>query len=44
MAEKFGWTLDYIDSLSVTEVHEWLNIEEGKAKAMPTPSKGKGKR
>jgi hypothetical protein len=43
MAEKFGWTLDYIDSIPLARLHEWLQVEEGKAKAMPQP-KGKGKR
>lgn len=33
MAEKFGWTLDYIDSLSVATLHEYLQIQDGLAHA-----------
>jgi hypothetical protein len=33
MAEVFGWTLDYIDSLPLAKLHEWAAICEGKAKA-----------
>lgn len=31
MAETFGWTLDYIDSLSVGQMHEWLAIQDARA-------------
>lgn len=31
MAEKFGWTLDYIDSLPLSEYHEYLQIQDGLA-------------
>lgn len=33
MAEKFGWTLDYIRSMSMNDITDYLQIEEGKAKA-----------
>ena len=29
VAERFGWTLDYIDSLSVADLHEYLQIQDG---------------
>jgi len=33
LAEKFGWTLEYIDSLSVADWHEFWMISLGKSKA-----------
>jgi len=33
LAEKFGWTLEYIDSLPVTELHEYIMVQMGRAKA-----------
>jgi hypothetical protein len=33
LAEKFGWTLEYIESLPITKIFEYLQIQEGKAKA-----------
>jgi hypothetical protein len=33
MAERFGWTLEYIDSLPLSKLHEYLQIQDGKAKA-----------
>jgi hypothetical protein len=35
LAERMGWTLEYIDSLPLHRVHEWIQIEDGKAKARP---------
>jgi hypothetical protein len=29
LAEKFGWTLDYIDNLPLSELHEYLNVRDG---------------
>ena len=26
MAERFGWTLDYIDSLSMADIHEFFQM------------------
>jgi hypothetical protein len=37
MAETFGWTLEYIDSLPLKRLHEWIAIQDGRAKAMPQP-------
>jgi hypothetical protein len=33
LAEKFGWTLEYIDSLPVAILHEYLQIQDGKTHA-----------
>jgi hypothetical protein len=33
MAETFGWTLDYIDGLSLSELYEYLQIQDARAKA-----------
>lgn len=33
IAEKFGWTLDYIDSLSIADLHEFMQIQDGRAHA-----------
>jgi len=33
MAEKFGWTLEYIESLSMSKFHEYYQIRDAKAKA-----------
>lgn len=33
MAEVFGWTLDYINSLPLAKLQEWAAFEDGKAKA-----------
>jgi len=33
LAEKFGWTLDYIDSLPLAEWHEYVMIMMGRQKA-----------
>ena len=41
MAEQFGWSLDYIDSLTIADLHEYLQIEHGKGKAYEQPKKGK---
>ena len=29
LAEKFGWTLEYIDSLPVATLHEYLQVQDG---------------
>jgi len=31
LAKQFGWTLEYIDSLAVSEWHQYLQIEDGLA-------------
>jgi hypothetical protein len=33
LVEETGWTLDYIDSLPLEKLHEWLSIQDGQAKA-----------
>jgi hypothetical protein len=33
MAERYGWTLEYIDGMSVDTLHEWYQVEDGKGKA-----------
>ena len=39
LAETFGWTLEYIDGLSLGDFHEWLQITDGKSKARNAWSK-----
>lgn len=33
MAERFGWTLEYIDALKIGDIHELIQVDDGKAKA-----------
>ena len=33
IAERFGWTLEYIDSLPISELFDWFQIEDGRDKA-----------
>lgn len=33
IAERFGWTLDAVDSLSMADYHELIQVDDGKAKA-----------
>lgn len=33
LAERFGWTLEYIDALSMEELHEYLQVQDGLGKA-----------
>lgn len=33
LAEKYGWTLEYIDRLSVDTLHEWYQVMDGIGKA-----------
>jgi len=33
MAETFGWSLEYIDSLPMSEIINYLSIRDGKAHA-----------
>ncbi len=33
LVRETGWTLDYIDSLSLADFHEWLQVEDGRAAA-----------
>jgi hypothetical protein len=36
MAERFGWTLEYIDDLPLAELQIFMQIEDGKSKAAQT--------
>jgi hypothetical protein len=33
MAERFGWSLEYIEGLSLAKLHELAQIDGGRAKA-----------
>ncbi len=33
MCERFNWTLDYFRTLKVADLHEYLQIQDGKGKA-----------
>jgi hypothetical protein len=33
LAREFGWTLEYVDSLSIGNWREYWAVEDGKAKA-----------
>jgi hypothetical protein len=33
MAGDFGWTLEYVDSLSMADMQEWLAVRDGKMNA-----------
>ena len=33
LAERFGWTFEYIESLSVERIHEYIQIKDAKHKA-----------
>ncbi len=33
LAERFGWTLEYVDALSVDKLHEYLQVQVGRGKA-----------
>lgn len=33
LAERTGWTLDYIESLPLAVFHEWLQIMDARGKA-----------
>jgi hypothetical protein len=41
LAEKFGWTLDYIDSLSLQDLIQYESICDGKAHAQDSLLKKK---
>jgi hypothetical protein len=44
LAERFGWTLDYIDSLPLPDLFEFFAIEEGREKARPPERPQKGRK
>lgn len=31
LAEEFGWSLEYIDGLSLQDILDYISIEDGKA-------------
>ena len=33
LAEKFGWTLEYVEGLPLAKLHEWMQIADAQAKA-----------
>jgi len=33
LVKTTGWTLEYIDALSLADLHEFLKVRDGKAKA-----------
>jgi len=37
MAETFGWTLEYIDALSIADLHEYIQVLDGRAKGDASP-------
>jgi hypothetical protein len=39
LAERFGWTLSEIDALSVGDVHELIQIDDGRRKVHTKPEK-----
>jgi hypothetical protein len=45
LAERFGWTLAEVDALTVENMHEFIQIEDGRGKAReemkPKPRAGK---
>lgn len=36
LAERFGWSLEYVDSLTMQDFHELLQVDDGRAKAKKT--------
>jgi hypothetical protein len=44
LAERFGWTLEYIDGLSIADLFEFYEVEEGREKAMTQKLPNRGKR
>jgi len=33
LAERFGWTLGTVDSLTLADLHQFMQIEDGRIKA-----------
>ncbi len=36
LAEQFKWSLEYVDSLSLKEIEEYMQIRDGRGKAQET--------
>lgn len=34
MAEHFHWTLDYVESLPMSRLYEWIQISDGRSKGI----------
>jgi hypothetical protein len=34
LAERFGWPLEYVDGLSVEDMHEFWQIDDGRNRVM----------
>lgn len=43
MAERFGWSLEYIDHLPLAKLQEYLQIQDGRSKANESIANRKGK-
>ena len=43
MVEKFHWTLEYVDSLSMGDFYEYLQVRDGKGKFDNSKLKGRFK-
>jgi hypothetical protein len=41
LAERFGWTLDYIGILPMSRLHQFLQIEDGRGHARSSTVRGK---
>jgi len=34
LVEETGWTLEYVDGLSVADMNEWIQVRDGERKGM----------
>lgn len=41
LVKETGWTLEYVDALSVGDFAEWIQVRDGKAKANKSLSERK---
>jgi len=39
IAEAFGWTFEYIQTLPMSRIHEYIQIKDARAKAAQKPSR-----
>ncbi len=44
MAERFGWTLDYIDSLTIKDIEQLFQVDDGRGKARGEKNPKRGRR
>ncbi len=40
IAERFGWTLETVDNMKVSDLHEMLHVDDGQAKVNKSLLKG----